>query len=184
MKVAIVDYGSGNLHSAHKAFERAAREAETSAQIEVTADPACVLAADRVVLPGVGAFADCRRGLDAVGGMVEAIRKACAVVAGRSLAFASACSCSPPAARSMRWSAGLDWIPGDVAVDPPVRSRAEDPAYGLEHPRCAPAACAARGRACGVARLFRAFLSTLPGRARRRRRDGRLRRPDHRAGGA
>ena len=65
MKVAIVDYGSGNLHSAHKAFERAAREAGAAAEVRVTADPRWTLAADRIVLPGVGAFADCRRGLDA-----------------------------------------------------------------------------------------------------------------------
>jgi glutamine amidotransferase len=71
-RVAIIDYGSGNLHSAAKAFERAAFESGSGAAIVVTADPADVLAADRVVLPGVGAFADCRAGLDAVPGMVEA----------------------------------------------------------------------------------------------------------------
>ena len=73
MSVAIVDYGSGNLHSAAKAFERAAREAGLQGPSSVTSDPARVAAADRVVLPGVGAFADCRRGLDAVPGMVEAL---------------------------------------------------------------------------------------------------------------
>ena len=66
MTTAIVDYGSGNLHSAAKAFERAAREAGLREPIAVTSDPAAVARADRVVLPGVGAFADCRRGLDAV----------------------------------------------------------------------------------------------------------------------
>ena len=70
MSVAIVDYGSGNLHSAAKAFERAAHEAGLGQPIVVTNDPAVVAGADRVVLPGVGAFADCRRGLDAVDGMV------------------------------------------------------------------------------------------------------------------
>ena len=64
MSVAIVDYGSGNLHSAAKAFERAARELDKAQAIKVTSDPAEVAAASRVVLPGVGAFADCRRGLD------------------------------------------------------------------------------------------------------------------------
>src|SRR6476469_5408278 len=72
MTVAIVDYGSGNLHSAAKAFERAARESEHDQPILVTSDPDAVRAADRVVLPGVGAFADCRRGLDAVPARVEA----------------------------------------------------------------------------------------------------------------
>ena len=65
MSVAIVDYGSGNLHSAAKAFERAAREERYNQPIIVTSDPDEVGRADRVVLPGVGAFADCRRGLDA-----------------------------------------------------------------------------------------------------------------------
>ena len=59
-RVAIINYGSGNLHSAAKAFERAARESEADARIEVTGSPAVVLVADRVVLPGVGAFADCK----------------------------------------------------------------------------------------------------------------------------
>ncbi len=76
MSVAIVDYGSGNLHSAAKAFERAAREAGTMQPIVVTRDPDAVRRAERVVLPGVGAFADCRRGLDAVPGMVAALEEA------------------------------------------------------------------------------------------------------------
>src|ERR1700692_2030250 len=75
MSVAIVDYGSGNLHSAAKAFERAAREAGHDQPILVTRDPEAVARADRIVLPGVGAFADCRRGLDAVSGMVEALEQ-------------------------------------------------------------------------------------------------------------
>ena len=76
MSVAIVDYGSGNLHSAHKAFERAAREAGLTREVLVTADPEKVARAEHIVLPGVGAFADCRRGLDAVPGMVEALEEA------------------------------------------------------------------------------------------------------------
>ena len=63
MHVAIIDYGSGNLHSAAKAFERAAREQGSELAIKVTADPEDVADADRIVLPGVGAFADCKRGL-------------------------------------------------------------------------------------------------------------------------
>ena len=72
-RLVIIDYGSGNLHSAAKAFERAARESGAAVGISVTADPAEVRAADRVVLPGVGAFADCKAGLDAVAGMREAL---------------------------------------------------------------------------------------------------------------
>ncbi len=76
MTVAIIDYGSGNLRSAAKAFERAARESGAPADIIVTSDPAQVAAAGRIVLPGVGAFADCKRGLDALPGMIGALNDA------------------------------------------------------------------------------------------------------------
>ena len=75
MSIAIVDYGSGNLHSAAKAFERAARESAPDQKVMVTRDPDAVRRADRVVLPGVGAFADCRRGLDAIAGMMDALEE-------------------------------------------------------------------------------------------------------------
>ena len=118
MKVAIVDYGSGNLHSAAKAFERAARESQISAEIAVTADPARVAAADRIVLPGVGAFADCRRGLDAVDGMVEAMEEA---VRRHGRPFLGICvGMQLMATRGLEKTVtrGLDWIGGDVA---PIR---------------------------------------------------------------
>lgn len=73
MTVAIIDYGSGNLRSAAKALERAERELGHGGPVVVTADPAMVARADRVVLPGVGAFADCRRGLSQLPGMIEAL---------------------------------------------------------------------------------------------------------------
>ncbi len=73
MTVAIIDYGSGNLRSAANAFERAAREAGLSIEVRVTAEPERVRAAERVVLPGVGAFADCRHGLGLLDCMVEAL---------------------------------------------------------------------------------------------------------------
>jgi glutamine amidotransferase len=76
MQVVIVDYGSGNLRSALKAFERAAREAGVAANITLSADADHVAKADRVVLPGVGAYADCRAGLDAIDGMNAALRHA------------------------------------------------------------------------------------------------------------
>ena len=72
----IIDYGSGNLHSAAKAFERAARESGGDTRILVSANPLDVAQADRIVLPGVGAFADCMRGLDAVDGMRDALETA------------------------------------------------------------------------------------------------------------
>ena len=76
MTVAIVDYGSGNLHSAAKAFERAARKSRHQQPIVVSRDPEVVRGADRVVLPGVGAFADCRSGLQAIPGMLDALEEA------------------------------------------------------------------------------------------------------------
>ena len=73
MTIAVIDYGSGNLRSATKAFACAALESDIEAQIDLTADAERVATADRIVLPGVGAYADCRRGLHAVPGMVDAL---------------------------------------------------------------------------------------------------------------
>ena len=74
MTVAIIDYGSGNLRSAEKAFQRMSAET-TGEEIVVSSDAEVVRKADRIVLPGVGAFADCRRGLDAATGMVEVLEE-------------------------------------------------------------------------------------------------------------
>ncbi|MGH6793350.1 MAG: imidazole glycerol phosphate synthase subunit HisH, partial [Methyloceanibacter sp.] len=76
MHVAIIDYGSGNLHSAAKAFERAARKEGSPLSVKVTAEPEDVLGAERIVLPGVGAFADCKAGLAAIPGMIQALEEA------------------------------------------------------------------------------------------------------------
>ena len=114
MSIAIVDYGSGNLHSAAKAFERAARESGADQRILVTNDPDTVRGADRVVLPGVGAFADCRRGLDAVGGMVEALETA---VRQKGRPFFGICvGMQLMAERGREYEVvdGLGWIPGEV----------------------------------------------------------------------
>jgi glutamine amidotransferase len=128
VKVAIVDYGSGNLRSAAKAFERAAREAGIAAVVDVTADPDTVAAADRVVLPGVGAFADCRRGLDAVPGMVAALGEA---VERRGRPFLGICvGMQLMAARGREYvtTEGLGWIDGEV-----VRIEPADPALKIPH---------------------------------------------------
>ena len=128
MTVAIIDYGSGNLHSARKAFERAAREAGLDREVKVTSDPCDVLAASHVVLPGVGAFADCRRGLDAVPGMVEALTEA---VRKGGKPFLGICvGAQLLATRGLEYetTAGLGWIPGDVA---PIRP--DDPALKIPH---------------------------------------------------
>jgi glutamine amidotransferase len=114
VSVAIVDYGSGNLHSAAKAFERAAHEARHDRPIVVTADPAAVARADRVVLPGVGAFADCRRGLDAIPGMVEALEEA---VRRKGRPFFGICvgmQLLAERGREYEVTEGLGWIEGEV----------------------------------------------------------------------
>ena len=114
MSVAIVDYGSGNLHSAAKAFERAARESGHDQPILVTNDPAKVAAADRVVLPGVGAFADCRRGLDEIPGMVEALNES---VLQRRRPFFGICvgmQLMAERGREYQVTPGLGWIAGEV----------------------------------------------------------------------
>ncbi len=114
MSVAIVDYGSGNLHSAAKAFERAARELDKAQAIKVTSDPRDVAAASRVVLPGVGAFADCRRGLDAIDGMVEALNEN---VLQRGRPFFGICvgmQLMAECGREYQVTPGLGWIAGEV----------------------------------------------------------------------
>ncbi|HEY8161782.1 MAG: imidazole glycerol phosphate synthase subunit HisH [Methylocystis sp.] len=120
MTTAIIDYGSGNLHSAQKAFERSAREAGLEGAIRVTNDPEVVRAADRVVLPGVGAFADCRGGLLALPGLYEALHEA-AIARGRP--FLGICvGMQLMAARGLEHgeTPGLDWIGGDVVAIKPA----------------------------------------------------------------
>ncbi|GEC15675.1 imidazole glycerol phosphate synthase subunit HisH [Nitrobacter winogradskyi] len=114
MTAAIIDYGSGNLHSAAKAFECASRGIEDLQRIVVTRDPDVVFRADRVVLPGVGAFADCRRGLDALDGMVQALTE---VVRDKARPFLGICvGMQLMATRSKEHitTDGLGWIAGDV----------------------------------------------------------------------
>jgi glutamine amidotransferase len=128
MSVAIVDYGSGNLHSAAKAFERASRESGVNAPIMVTGDPETVRRADRVVLPGVGAFADCRRGLDAVPGMVAALEE---TVRDRGRPFLGICvgmQLMAERGREYVVTEGLGWIRGEVDKITPA-----DPALKIPH---------------------------------------------------
>ncbi len=114
MTVAIVDYGSGNLHSAAKAFERAAREEGLTQPIVVTPDPEAVRRADRVVLPGVGAFADCRRGLDAIAGMVAALDESVRVRGRPFLGICVGMQLMAERGREYEVTPGLGWIPGEV----------------------------------------------------------------------
>ncbi|MEE8578905.1 MAG: imidazole glycerol phosphate synthase subunit HisH, partial [Hyphomicrobium sp.] len=126
--VVIVDYGSGNLHSASKAFERAARESEVDANILVTADPKAVAAADRIVLPGVGAFADCKRGIEAVACLKPALEEA---VREKGRPFLGICvGMQLLATRGLEFEVteGWGWIAGEVRAIKP-----NDPALKIPH---------------------------------------------------
>ena len=128
MITAIIDYGSGNLRSAAKAFERAARESGIDTEVKVTRDAETVRGADRVVLPGVGAFADCRRGLAAVPGMEAALDEA---VRRRGRPFLGICvgmQLMAERGREFETVAGLGWIAGEVAAITP-----DDPALKIPH---------------------------------------------------
>ena len=128
MTVAIIDYGSGNLHSAAKAFERAARESGLSQPIAVTSDPAVVRDAERVVLPGVGAFADCRRGLDAVAGMIEALEEAVYRKGRPFLGICVGMQLMADRGREYQVTDGMGWIPGEVR-----RISPDDPTLKIPH---------------------------------------------------
>jgi imidazole glycerol-phosphate synthase subunit HisH len=128
VSVAIIDYGSGNLHSAAKAFERAARESGRSQPIAVTSDPAAVRNADRVVLPGVGAFADCRRGLDGVVGMMEALDEAVRRNGRPFLGICVGMQLMADRGREYTVTDGMGWIPGEVR-----RISPDDPALKIPH---------------------------------------------------
>ncbi|PWC51029.1 imidazole glycerol phosphate synthase subunit HisH [Azospirillum sp. TSA6c] len=126
--VALIDYGSGNLRSAAKAIERAAGEADASYTVLVTSDADAVRRADRVVLPGVGAFADCKRGLSEVPGMLEALEE---VVHRRGRPFLGICvgmQLMAERGREYGVTEGLGWIPGEVAKLEPT-----DPALKIPH---------------------------------------------------
>lgn len=143
MRVAILDYGSGNLRSAEKSFQRAARERDLAAEIAVTDDPDFVARADRIVLPGVGAFADCRAGLFAIDGLVDALRHS---VEQRAVPFFGICVGMQLMARSgleKKISSGLGWIPGDVVAMTPSDPALKIPQMGWNsltplrpHPVC------------------------------------------------
>ena len=126
MRVAIIDYGSGNLRSATKAFERAAHEAGLNAEIGLTNDAERVRTADRIVLPGVGAYADCRAGLDAVPGMVNVLHER---VRDGGVPFLGICvGMQLMSSRGLEKATteGLGWIEGDVVAMQP-----DDPAIKI-----------------------------------------------------
>lgn len=125
MRVAVVDYGSGNLASASRALAVAAEQAGIPAQVSITAEPDAVAAADRVVLPGQGAFHDCSTGLASVPGMRDAIERA----VGQGRPFLGICvGMQLMAERGLEHAVtpGFGWIRGEVA---------EMPAPGLRLPQ-------------------------------------------------
>lgn len=129
-RVVIIDYGSGNLHSAHKAFERAARDSGGGFDIKVSGLAEDVATADRIVLPGVGAYADCRRGLDAVPGMVATLED---VVRHKGRPFLGICvGMQLMATRGLEFgeTAGLGWIDGDVVAIHPSDNALKIPHMG------------------------------------------------------
>ena len=113
-RTVVIDYGSGNLRSAAKAIERAARDSGSGEEVRVTRDAAEVRSADRIVLPGVGAFADCRRGLDAVDGMVEALDEAVHQKARPFFGICVGMQLLAERGREYEVTEGLGWISGEV----------------------------------------------------------------------
>lgn len=130
MRVAIIDYGSGNLRSATKAFERAAREGGISAAIDLTADAERVRTADRIVLPGVGAYADCRAGLDAVSGMVDAVQEVAIAKARPFLGICVGMQLMSERGLEKTVTKGFGWIKGDVKEITPADPSLKIPQIG------------------------------------------------------
>jgi glutamine amidotransferase len=125
--VALIDYGSGNLRSAEKALREAARRHAIDADIVVTADPSIVAAAHRVVLPGVGAFASCRAGLDA-SGVYEAMNEAVHAKGAPFLGICVGHQLLATEGLEFGVTPGLDWIGGQVKKLEP-----RDPALTIPH---------------------------------------------------
>jgi imidazole glycerol-phosphate synthase subunit HisH len=124
----IVDYNSGNLHSAEKSFQRMAQEV-SAGKVVVSSDPDAVAAADRIVLPGVGAFADCRAGLASYPGLFDAMQEAVII---RAVPFLGICvGMQMMASRGLEHglnTPGFDWIKGEVVALTP-----SDPTLKIPH---------------------------------------------------
>jgi len=139
MRVAIIDYGSGNLRSATKAFERASRESGADAAIELTADAERVRTADRIVLPGVGAYADCAAGLHAVPGMWEAVEESTLKMGRPFLGICVGMQLMSERGLEKTTTRGFGWIAGDVKEIEPSDPSLKIPQIGwntihVKHP--------------------------------------------------
>jgi len=126
--VALIDYGSGNLHSAAKALERAAREGEVSMRLNVTNDPAQVQNADRIVLPGVGAFGDCMQALSAIDGMVHALTQRVRAEGAPFLGICVGMQLMAAWGEEHGEHRGLGWVDGRVVALQP-----DDPSLKIPH---------------------------------------------------
>jgi glutamine amidotransferase len=130
MKVALIDYGSGNLRSAAKAIQRAADESTLTLDLKVTARVDEVMAADAIVLPGVGAFADCYRGLSGLDGMIDALNQQ---VIGKARPFLGICvgmQLMATVGREHGEHKGLGWIDGAVELLAPADKTLKIPHMG------------------------------------------------------
>jgi glutamine amidotransferase len=130
MNVVIIDYGSGNLRSATKAFERAAKEAGLDTRVVLTDKPDLVAAADKVVLPGVGAYADCRAGLDAISGMNDALRQVVETKARPFLGICVGMQLMSDCGLEKTTTQGFGWIGGDVVQMTPDAPNMKIPQIG------------------------------------------------------
>jgi len=123
MICAIIDYGSGNLHSAVKSFERAAIESDLATKITLTNDPATIKQADQIVLPGVGAYADCLSGLEAIPGLRDALQEAVIEKARPFFGICVGMQLMSAEGHEHGITKGLNWIPGKVVhIKPNDRS--------------------------------------------------------------
>ncbi|MFO1141507.1 MAG: imidazole glycerol phosphate synthase subunit HisH [Amaricoccus sp.] len=128
MSTVIVDYASGNLHSALKSFQRMAAETGRGGPVTVSADPEAIRRAERIVLPGVGAFADCRAGLLAIPGLFEAIEERAIRDGAPFLGICVGQQMLASVGREHGETPGFGWIPGEV-----VRLAPADPALKIPH---------------------------------------------------
>ena len=122
MSLVIIDYGSGNLRSAAKAFDRAVADAGLGIDVRVTSDAADLRSASHIVLPGVGAFADCRRGLDALPGMVDALERSVVRDGRPFLGICVGMQLMATTGREHGDHAGFGWIAGEVTPIAPHES--------------------------------------------------------------
>jgi imidazole glycerol-phosphate synthase subunit HisH len=130
MKTVIIDYGSGNLHSAHKAFERAATDHKIKGDVIVSARAQDVEKADRIVLPGVGAFKDCRNGLLAIDGMRDALQQRVIIGGFPFLGICVGMQLLATRGLEHETTPGLGWVAGDVVKIAPKDASLKIPHMG------------------------------------------------------